>query len=269
MSTITRLAKWTVRTVAASLGLAVRRTPGPNLVVWPKAGSPLLQHLSGLEGLIFEELLARTLLDLKISHVLDVGANRGQYGHLLRRIGYSGSILSFEPQADSFAELLKTASGDPTWTAHRYALGATEGSADLNVYGRSDFSSLLPMTSYGRDRFSRFLGCQSRERVTVRTLESVCNELLPADPVPTVFLKTDTQGYDMEVLAGLGRSLDRVAALQCEIGVLPVYEGTIGLVGSLGRCYEMGFALVALRPLARDHSLEVVEFDCLMLKKGR
>src|SRR5437868_7811678 len=42
-------------------------------------------------------LLRHVLGKLSINCVLDVGANRGQFGTLLRGIGYTGWIISFEP----------------------------------------------------------------------------------------------------------------------------------------------------------------------------
>src|SRR4026209_949390 len=44
---------------------------------------------------------------LAIDCVIDVGANRGQYGRLLRtEVGYRGYIASFEPQSTALKELL-------------------------------------------------------------------------------------------------------------------------------------------------------------------
>jgi hypothetical protein len=40
-----------------------------------------------------------------------------------------------------------------------------------------------------------------------------------------VFLKTDTQGYDLKVLAGARRTLDRTIGIQIELSVVAIYEG--------------------------------------------
>ena len=59
--------------------------------------------------------LVAVLQHFRITCVLDVGANVGQYGSLLREWGYPGRIVSFEPQADAHRALERRAAADPAW----------------------------------------------------------------------------------------------------------------------------------------------------------
>ena len=55
---------------------------------------------------------ARLVHFLKLNNietVLDVGANTGQFGTLLRKAGYTGQIISFEPQSAAHAALTRRA----------------------------------------------------------------------------------------------------------------------------------------------------------------
>src|SRR5688572_30716617 len=76
---------------------------------------------------------ARVLAELGIECVLDVGANVGQYGDMLRAIGYTGLIVSFEPVDATFHELSRHAAEDANWRTIQMALGAEDGEATLNV----------------------------------------------------------------------------------------------------------------------------------------
>src|SRR5690242_4792078 len=81
-----------------------------------------------------------------VNLVLDVGANVGQFAQGLRRAGYSGRILSFEPLAQAHGRLLSAARSDPNWTiAPRVAIGDQEGEIEIHVSGNSVSSSVLDM----------------------------------------------------------------------------------------------------------------------------
>ena len=47
--------------------------------------------------------------ELRVDCVLDVGANVGQFGDMLRTIGYMGTIVSFEPVDATFRTLAEHA----------------------------------------------------------------------------------------------------------------------------------------------------------------
>lgn len=60
----------------------------------------------------------------KVDCVFDVGAYIGDYAIELRRLGYSGHIVSFEPLPEQFAKLNQRACKDLLWTVGpRCALG--------------------------------------------------------------------------------------------------------------------------------------------------
>ena len=54
-------------------------------------------------------LRARLLASERIDLLLDVGANEGQYALRMRRAGFQGRIVSFEPLSDAFAALERRA----------------------------------------------------------------------------------------------------------------------------------------------------------------
>jgi hypothetical protein len=77
----------------------------------------------------------------------------------------------------------------------------------------------------------------------------------------------DTQGWDLEVLAGAERTLDRVVALQSEVSVRPIYDGMPGLTESLQTFEERGFLLSGLFPVNVDRDFAAVEFDCVAVRR--
>src|ERR1039458_2144175 len=77
--------------------------------------------------------------------VLDVGANKGEYGHRLRESGFQGRIISFEPQAAAFTRLQLACNADSCWTCLKLALGERNAAVEIHVAANSVSSSLLEM----------------------------------------------------------------------------------------------------------------------------
>jgi FkbM family methyltransferase len=100
------------------------------------------------------------------------GANGGQFGLALRRRGYAGKIVSFEPVSSVFEELKHLAQRDGNWEVARYAVGSENGAAQINVSRNSQFSSIKPLAqrSSTTDPDSAFA---SSESVEVRPLDDL------------------------------------------------------------------------------------------------
>jgi FkbM family methyltransferase len=170
-----------------------------------------------------EAQLIAVLERFEIACVLDVGANAGQYGSLLRAWGYRGRIVSFEPLAAAHTRLERRAAADPDWrVAPRVALGERDGEATIEVSAESDMSSILPQTELLR-RISPSSKVIGRETVPIRRLDGLATDYLKPDE--SVFLKLDTQGFEAQVLAGARQLLPRLRGLQLEMSLVRCYEG--------------------------------------------
>jgi FkbM family methyltransferase len=208
------------------------------------------------------ELLAKHGVTL----VLDVGANIGQYATALRHNGYAGRIVSFEPLSSAHAALTAAAAGDERWTiAPRCAVGSATGTIDINVSPESDMSSLLPMTGTAQRHLASALPTAT-ETVSLTTLAAELPRY--AGPGETVFVKSDTQGYEAAVLAGLGEAVARVAGLQFELSLVPVYEGQPDHLVLLKRLAGLGFAPHLIVPgYWSRHYGRMLEYDVVCFRE--
>jgi FkbM family methyltransferase len=184
-------------------------------------------------------LMERWGIDL----VLDLGANTGQYARGLRRAGYAGRIVSFEPLSSAHARLARNARGDRLWHAERMGLGARDHEATLTVSGDSRASSLRDMLPRHR-KVASYFAPVGEEQVPIRKLDTVWDEHVPRGS--SVYLKIDTQGYERQVLAGAARSLPKVRAVQMEISLQALYDGDLLLPEVLRLMTKKGFSLVSV-----------------------
>jgi FkbM family methyltransferase len=199
-----------------------------------------------------------------IDAVLDVGANVGQYGSLLREQGWSGPIVSFEPIAAAHARLAARAADDASWiVAPRMALAASEGEALLHLSAESDMSSLLPQTARLRD-----LSPSSAviDDIVVPTARLDALSLVVDRPWSRMFLKIDVQGAEPAVLAGSEGLWPRLVGVQLELSLIELYEGERPWRAVLDEVCRRGFVPHLWLPgyfsrrLARQLQVDVVLF---------
>lgn len=209
--------------------------------------------------------LKSTLQRLAVDLVLDVGANTGKFGRQLRTV-YSGDLISFEPVASVFRKLEDASSGDPRWKARQFALGRTESHQTINVSGATNFSSLLKTNAFCSEQFGMRAVGSREETVHVRRLDDALADDVHDLQGRRLFLKMDTQGYDLEVFAGAGRALDQVVALQSEVSMVPIYDGMPHWTESIAEYERAGFSVAGMIPVSWD-SRRVIEYDCLLTRE--
>jgi FkbM family methyltransferase len=211
-------------------------------------------HLLGFDLRYFkdsEEGILRNLIGrLRPVAVLDVGANIGQYGRMLRAIGYEGPIVSFEALSSAHQKLVDEARADGNWiVAPRAALGSAKGSIEINVSRNSVSSSVLAMKA------AHLSAAPDSRYVTTETVAMErLDEILPAIFATSgpIFMKLDTQGYEEEVLKGAEAVLSRVVAIQMEISLVQLYEKAPTLVHMISAMEGLGYHLFQVIPGFRN-----------------
>jgi FkbM family methyltransferase len=134
---------------------------------------------------------------------IDIGAHRGETAERLLESGYS--VIAFEPFPQSFAKIEDVKKAGSSLRAYPWAIGSSDGNMNLHVAsdvsGKNQndpslFHTLSPH-SVGYDfHFAETIPVQ------VRSLDS----LVRSGEIPkhVGLLKIDTEGFDIEVMRGLG-----------------------------------------------------------------
>ena len=205
-----------------------------------------------LENVPLEQNCLRQILKLgQPAVILDVGANVGQFGDMAMHIGYNGIIVSFEAQPAVHAKLeAHAAATSKRWiVAPCAALGEAKGKLEINISENSWSSSILPMheTHLNAAPNSRYIGKQS---IDVRRLDEIAQNYIPKDG--NLFIKIDTQGYELMVMKGASGLLPRTTAIQLELSVTPLYQGAPPLIEMISFMSDLGFTLFTLSPGFKD-----------------
>jgi FkbM family methyltransferase len=222
------------------------------------ASSPGTKIVERLTAVSERQSLRHLLEKLRIDCVIDVGANEGQYARLLRRLGFGGLILSFEPNLDVFGVMQRTFADDASWRGFNCALGSADAELDFNVFEHSQISSFLAGSDSVKSKLVR------TAKVPVRRLDAFLPEILPGWDKRRLFLKCDTQGFDLEVVKGAEGVLEAVCGLQSEIAVQPLYQGMPRYLEALSFYESLDFVLCDLWLNNRTVDGDVLEYDCLM-----
>jgi FkbM family methyltransferase len=146
---------------------------------------------------------------------------------------------------------------DRKWQGFQLALGDATGSLTLKVNPESnEMSSLLNLHHPPP--------AMAEETVQVAPLDSLFPSLIKPLPEPRVFLKIDTEGYDLNVFRGATGTLPHILALQAELFVRPVFAHAPHYLEALAEFEQAGFELDNLALVSRTESGDLMTMNALM-----
>ena len=174
----------------------LRRGYGPGVTLTRRiqgllAARGIVVHRRGHVRFGSDPLLDLERLLPRVSTILDVGANEGQMALPFARAFPEARVFAFEPVASTFSVLRARTLEMPRIRCFEVALGAHEGEVTIRLAERSGQNSLLNAVP------DQGGAGTATVRVTTGDAWASANGVEEVD-----VLKVDTEGYDLEVLAG-------------------------------------------------------------------
>ena len=142
--------------------------------------------------------------------IFDVGAHVGQTAATMCSLYPSARLYCFEPSPETFRTLVQNCASKKVSAVNK-AVGSSVGTEKMYAVKDSCLNSLVSQLNSPRPD-------SSQVTVMVTTLDQFCEE----QGVSHIdFLKTDTEGYELEVLKGATRLLreKRISAIYVECAV--------------------------------------------------
>ena len=196
-----------------------------------------------------------------IEFVIDIGANVGQFALDLRRAGYLGEILSFEPVSNTFVILRRNSMCEKRWQVFDLAIGSRIGKEYIKISNNDSLSSSfrdmnnLHLNNFPKSYFS------SEEVVSVSTLDKQLN-IMKISPTKCL-LKIDVQGFEREVLAGGINSIPLIPVCYIEGSLSPLYDGEYDLRELLNSLHDLGHNIFELFPGVRAKNGKLLQVDII------
>lgn len=179
--------------------------------------------------------------------IFDVGANLGQSASKFRNLFSIISLHCFEPSPETFHRLSINLLGFPNTNLWNLGVGSRAGSLELIVNSSSDMSSFLPQ---GETAWGQVVG---KKEVQVITLDNFTEN----NGIEFIhILKSDTQGYDFEVLRGADRLLrnQKIGLVYFEFIFSKMYANLPPFEQVFGYLAERGYLLVSFYDICYQNS---------------
>ena len=199
--------------------------------------------------------------------IIDVGANTGIFGNETRWSGYKVNIVSFEPLSDAFEKLLQNTAGDTRWKSYNFALGAENSKGTINISSNSHSSSILDISDIHLNAESS-APYSGKQEIEIKTLDSIFDQI--GANANEIYMKIDTQGFEMNVLNGASGSLRMINTIQLEMSLHPLYSNQALYNDIMNFLHSRGYKLIDIEPGFADLKTGTLyQFDGVFRKSDR
>lgn len=206
-----------------------------------------------------ESVIAR----VRLTTILDVGANVGQFALGMRSSFPEATIHSFEPIPSVEAELRENFNGDARFFSYQTAVSDQAGTALFEINKSSASSSLLSLGETHKKAYPD-LTVVEKIQVPITTLDQWAEGKKLTEPM---LLKLDVQGNELAVLRGGSSVLAKADYVLTEVNFASMYKGQPSFDELYQALISAGFHFIDLFPAKRDNtSLRCLFGDALFAR---
>jgi FkbM family methyltransferase len=197
-------------------------------------------------------------------HVVDIGANRGQFALISRLCYPDARIDSFEPLDEPSLIYRSVFTNDDRAHLHQSAVGHEVAVATIHVSNRDDSSSLLPISDTQEAMFS---GTGEKETRTVHV--TPLDDVLSADDIESpALLKIDVQGSELSALRGCETLLVQFSYAYIECSFIELYTGQSFADEIITYLANHRFRVIGVYNMHYDHNGKAVQADFMFERSG-
>lgn len=178
--------------------------------------------------------------------VFDVGANIGQSVKQFRKYFRTPTLYSFEPGEEAFHNLTKTTQGMEDVHIANTGMGAAP---EVRTFVENELSDMSSFLEPGEDAWGSVV---RRRALQLDTVDDYCHR---AGIGHIDILKSDTQGYDLEVLRGARKLLTgkSIALVYLEVTFAKMYQGSPRFDEVYAFLADHGMTLVSFYDMHYQH----------------
>ncbi len=227
---------------------------------------------------LFNFKVLRFIIDFKeidlfsLKTVIDGGANRGHFSHLLLQINPDVVIFAFEPLATKvfdesvnscFANLENLKKQYKNFHYSSNALSDTDSMEIFNVTAFDECSSLLKPPN--EKNFSASFNIEKSIKVKCIRLQDFVaeNNLLEID-----LLKLDLQGAELKALTGASQVLRKCCYVFSELNLSRVYEQSTSISEVVDYLKDKGFRFIDIKKVIKASDGSIAQLDGLFQRRN-
>jgi len=198
---------------------------------------------------------------------IDCGANKGGYYQIIKDSGFNKKIILLEPNLNLVSKYLQPiAINNKNVKIYNIGTGDKNCKKNFNITDdkNSDLSSFREKTKFFDQRFFK-TKIKNKELISIKRLDDLLKEN-KINKNNKIFLKVDTQGFDMETLIGLGNTIKQVYLIKIELSVIHLYKKSQKHWEVLSYLKKNSFEPIYFLNGQRDKLGRLIEYDGYFLR---